>query len=352
MVSGVVIFFGAELITRWYVQRKQLQPQNFRIQVESVEQLAGVFFSPVPAPYSRLNPNTKIQMKTTEYVVEYSSNKFGHRDADWPEQPVAEKTRILVLGDSFTFAEGVSYGQRFTEVVEQVAPELELLNTGVPGMGLDEELLFYINEGWRYQPQIVLLMLNKAEMLRNNVGIYQNGLITIDAASTKKQGAMGETLYLSTNGKQLRSRLWLSEHSMFIAMVDRWLLHHSLAGDKKKLLFWQKNHARKPNSADEETTRTVALIRHLSEKVAANHGVLIVSCIEPFRSLQYLKEKLPGIIFLDYQVKLAQLSTTQELSFKIDPHFNPSTHKELGNWMATDLRIVAASNSANFQINK
>jgi carbamoyltransferase len=48
-----------------------------------------------------------------------------------------------LFGDSFTAGEGVSNGQRYGDRLEQLVPDLEIYNFGLPATGLDQHYLIY-----------------------------------------------------------------------------------------------------------------------------------------------------------------------------------------------------------------
>ena len=51
--------------------------------------------------------------------------------------------RVLLFGDSFTAGEGVSDGQRYSEYLEEMVPNLEVYNLGLPATGTDQHYLIY-----------------------------------------------------------------------------------------------------------------------------------------------------------------------------------------------------------------
>ncbi len=51
--------------------------------------------------------------------------------------------RILLFGDSNTAGEGVSDGQRFGDVLEELVPNVEVYNFGLPATGPDQHYLIY-----------------------------------------------------------------------------------------------------------------------------------------------------------------------------------------------------------------
>jgi hypothetical protein len=53
----------------------------------------------------------------------------------------AAQKRLLILGDSFAFGEGVDLADRFDTLLHEQMPDLAIVNLGVMGYGPDQELL-------------------------------------------------------------------------------------------------------------------------------------------------------------------------------------------------------------------
>ncbi|MCI0586649.1 MAG: SGNH/GDSL hydrolase family protein [Planctomycetes bacterium] len=87
-----------------------------------------------------------------------TTNSKGWRDAEHSYAKEPGLRRIVALGDSFLFGQGVDYGERFTERLEGAFPRLEVVNLGVTGYGTDQELRLLEIEGTRYGPDLVLLV--------------------------------------------------------------------------------------------------------------------------------------------------------------------------------------------------
>jgi len=51
--------------------------------------------------------------------------------------------RILLFGNSFTAGDGVSNGRRYSDRLEELIPDLEVYNFGLPGSGTDQQYLAY-----------------------------------------------------------------------------------------------------------------------------------------------------------------------------------------------------------------
>lgn len=81
--------------------------------------------------------------------VLYRTSERGFRDADAPPPPAPDpRAAIAVVGDSFTFGEGVSEGERATErlaaALEVRAPgRFAVLNRGIQGLNLELALGLY-----------------------------------------------------------------------------------------------------------------------------------------------------------------------------------------------------------------
>lgn len=58
--------------------------------------------------------------------------------SSWPDDA---RTRLLVLGDSFAFGEGVDLEDRFDTIIRAQIPELAVVNLGVMGYGPDQALI-------------------------------------------------------------------------------------------------------------------------------------------------------------------------------------------------------------------
>jgi len=86
-----------------------------------------------------------------------TTNSAGWRDAEHTLEKPNGVTRIVALGDSFTFGYGVDFGQRFTEFLEESMSRAEVINMGVFAYGTDQEVRVYELYGRQYKPDIVIL---------------------------------------------------------------------------------------------------------------------------------------------------------------------------------------------------
>ena len=86
-----------------------------------------------------------------------SSSRGLRSEVEVPYEHPAQGRRIAVLGDSFTFGEGVSDWETYPFLLDQLLPDAEVLNFGVHGYGLDQMLLYLRAEILTYRPDVVVL---------------------------------------------------------------------------------------------------------------------------------------------------------------------------------------------------
>ncbi len=94
-------------------------------------------------------------------------NQKGLRDREYTYERTGATKRILVLGDSFAWGFGVEQSDRFSEHLE-TSMGVEVINAGVSGYSTDQELLWYRNEGIKYQADLVILMFTGNDVSDNH----------------------------------------------------------------------------------------------------------------------------------------------------------------------------------------
>jgi len=103
-----------------------------------------------------LVPGARAVSKSTGQAIEYAINSSGFRDREFPREKPAGVFRILVLGDSHAFGFGVPLDTHFTKLLEGYFTNVEVMNLGVSGYGVDQELLFLRDTGFAYHPDLVV----------------------------------------------------------------------------------------------------------------------------------------------------------------------------------------------------
>lgn len=124
-----------------------------------------------------------------EFAAEVRINARGLRDREIGYDNPDGAFRVLSLADSFGEALQVNLEQTYHKQLESLLQEspgqpTEVLNAGVGGWGTDQSGIFYLAEGFRYEPDIVLL----AFFIRNDaVNNYAPLEVARNGGSQQKQ---------------------------------------------------------------------------------------------------------------------------------------------------------------------
>jgi lysophospholipase L1-like esterase len=134
-------------------------PQNLY-----AERITGETFSYMDEMLGmQYTPRARWQFFHPEYVAEYAINEHGFRDARNYSTPKPEdNVRVLLLGDSFTFGQGVNYDQAWpvkTEkmLINQGNNSVELVKAGVQGMDSRSEFILLKRLLEKYQIDVVVV---------------------------------------------------------------------------------------------------------------------------------------------------------------------------------------------------
>jgi hypothetical protein len=100
--------------------------------------------------------------KTPEFDVTYKINELGLRDSDTTAYAKPAGTyRVLFLGDSFTLGYTVEEHDLFVEQLHEAwkseGRAVDVVNAGTEGWSTDQEVEWYLSEGVKYAPDLVLL---------------------------------------------------------------------------------------------------------------------------------------------------------------------------------------------------
>ena len=133
------------------------------------------WIEPDPVLGWRKRPGVRVTYRQPEYTVEVATNSRGLRGPERPYE-APDTFRILALGDSFVEAHGVPFESTLTQRLEATlsrpACPVEVLNGGTQGYSTDQEYLFYLSEGVRYSPRVVVLFFYYNDVLYNARSTY------------------------------------------------------------------------------------------------------------------------------------------------------------------------------------
>lgn len=152
-VSLALALAVLEVIARVIVRRREAHPHTTRGSIIRFDPKLGWAKPPLAEGW----------LHRPEYHVRLQINSHGLRGPDRDYRKPPRTGRILLLGDSFT--EGFTVREEATAraALESIlrsssCGEWEVINGGTMGYGTDQEYLFFLEEGRRYEPDIVVLM--------------------------------------------------------------------------------------------------------------------------------------------------------------------------------------------------
>ena len=95
-------------------------------------------------------------------------NSKGLRDEEIAPVAAASDFRILFLGDSQVFGDGVEAEETFVQALQRELRDVQSINAGVIGYGTDQQLLYYERDGAALAPKLIVVGLNAYD-LRDNI---------------------------------------------------------------------------------------------------------------------------------------------------------------------------------------
>ncbi|MFN8372765.1 MAG: SGNH/GDSL hydrolase family protein [Anaerolineae bacterium] len=295
-ISGTTIFltlFVIELVVRWV----PLYPDIFTVYD--------------PARGWRNIPNKSgIYLNVGclgEYRTPVTINSQGLHDVEHSYDPSADTTRITLIGDSLVAAFEVPLEQSAHRQLESLLNaegngSYEVIGAGHQGYGTALELLFYEQEGRRYQSDIVLLVVEPANDLYDNhpelsaVGAVGYPYFTLDDS--------GELLFHAVE-QEVSYDSFPGEHS--VNPLHDALYHYSyLYRLLSRRYFWVNSVRQSTVSSDDYVYYeqaeevTAALLARMRDEVTADgarFGVVIAPASPQRReALQATQEWLRGVL--------------------------------------------------------
>lgn len=111
-----------------------------------------VFFVPDRESGWRHPPSTQLFYRDAIFTT----NHLGLRDAD---PGIKSRPRILFLGDSFTWGWGINNEERYTDILQGMLPEYQLLNAGITGYGTLQQLYLFQALEEELKPDLIVLQM-------------------------------------------------------------------------------------------------------------------------------------------------------------------------------------------------
>ena len=269
---------------------------EFAIRVFNIyEFTSNDFFEPHPELGWSHIPNQEGYYKVDGKRVHIRINSKGLRDKEYPYKKGKGVFRILVLGDSFAEAFQVPLEDSFPKVLEsqfnRKQKAFEVINAGLSGVGTDYQLLFLKREGYKYEPDLVILAFCSNDAYDNyrSKNVLKDGIRQIEYE--KKGLAVRIRRFLADNsGAYNYFGLVLPKYFPFLAkiLMNVGLMASQPIGDVKRVDQLHRAVFAGDYSAEWEEAWHVTrlLISRLKDEVQNCGGKLAIVSI-PFREQVY-----------------------------------------------------------------
>ncbi len=334
LISLLSLFGIAEIIFRIYGYVYAIDFRLYAKELKNSNRLPEDILG-----YPLNNPSSQALATTSDFSVVYTINSKGLRDKEYPYRKPEGITRIAVFGDSFTFGEGVPYGKRFSDIVESNLPNTEVINFGFPGAPLDRIAVTVVREGFKYNPDYLVLLLNNLVTDRGDSNL--------------------DTLFASSNSAALNSirspivsydntTVYLKRTDPFFNYNPGFFLRHSYVGayvyyrfavyrlmdalKREDKMNWRITsfllQSKMPSDFLRQTDisdRTVNILNTMHQFATANNMKLIVVNIDT-EKLKHFYPSDPPFPFVDLSDPLTEEKKKHRLTFVYDQHYNEKTN--------------------------
>ena len=156
----------------------------------------------------------------SEDGVDYRSNSLGLRDTEVKDPKPRAEFRILSMGESSTWGQGVQAFETYNEVLQKKLNAVaqgrhyEVINAGVGAYSLFQSYLYFTHRGYRLKPDMVLLYHERNDFLPAGVWDHKNFFFDVAYTDKERYDERRPYRWLLTLLYQSRLYLWARNHSV------------------------------------------------------------------------------------------------------------------------------------------
>lgn len=276
--------------------------------------------------------------ETLQFRTMVRINKNGLRDRPHAYERQHNIERVLVLGDSFAWGYGVEEPERFSQLVEEDL-DIEVINAGVSGYSTDQELLWYQNEGVKYETDLVILVFTGNDIGDNDRQLVNN--IYYKPKFVIEEGQLVPTGYpVPETDLQGRFIYSISQRSaLAYFLVQRYFDLRSVYGRVKSNSDQATSPVADTQVEEEPFMLTIALMdemRTIAESRKAKFMVVATDRWWNHPSEETYKDfinRLRAEGFLVLDVEAMPGFDSEEMLIPDDNHWNTKGHEFAANWI-------------------
>jgi len=278
----------------------------------------------------RLLPNVSRNAFTSDFTVTYKTNSMGLREKELEN---STKFKILFLGDSLTFGEGIPYGSRFSDLIEKEMKNVYSINAGVPGYGIHQMYSWLERYGVNLKPDLVVCSIITPCLFWSMDKDVENSPHLFLPKREKKYPKNRGT-YLIGRFNKIADQILSKSYFYSVLKVNIQIVRMLFVLKERDEKVWDKireNYGRLHKIANEEkkeivkkeSSRVFLGLKNICDR--AHIKLLVVNIFtDPIPWLNiFLREN--GIEYLDLSPRLSEVSKT--IRFSIDLHYNSNGNK-------------------------
>jgi hypothetical protein len=330
----------------------------------------GLAYDPVIGHRFSANVRSTVPFQGAHYEV--VTNSAGLRSTrDYSRTVPRTAKRIVLLGDSFAAGDGVDNQDRFSDILEQRNPNLEILNCGLPGSGTDQQFLLFRQIVTQFDYD-ALLFCPLVENIRRNVARYRPALqsdtsdpLVLAKPYFKLDGEVLHLCNVPVPEDAIRLRSVPARDLPFVdtggtrrsSGIRKWINAH--AAGLKPLLIELSRFQPHPEYDDpgSDAWRLMRAILEAAITLSRPRPVIIAplpyyihiehpriaNYMPRFRELETLDVKV-----IDILPRFLQLSPSQRRACRLnnDPHYSPLAHRVVADVLEQELDAVLAGPEA------
>ncbi len=356
LFSILIALIFLEISLRILLPEKNIIPKPPTQWVKVPEQ---VWSEPHPMLGWYHQKNKTAVLKKGALEIPIHTNSMGFRGSrEYQIQQPTSVTRILSLGDSFTFGWGVEDNETFSAQLEKQNSNFEVLNLGVSGYGLDQIYLSYQLIGKQFHADYVLITIFPEDFWRSTRSFTDSGYSKPYFRLTRRNQLVLENSPVRPP-EEIRSNFKQFPEIIEYGPVEHLLLHSALYRFlKKKTLHLARDFGWVDPDLTEEWRLGRSILKNLLDEVRRTGARPILVVVPPMQWMELTEPtsiqkslvrfaRQEGVEIIDSTPTLKEKSIqsgVDKFYIKDDEHWTSKGHDILANFLLQYLKTQTQEN--------
>lgn len=276
-----------------------------------------------PRPFSVISGRSH----SNEYDAEYKHNSLGLRDTEHTIAKPDGTFRILGLGDSFTYGQGVNFEETYLYRLEKMLnerkenhPKVEIIKAGIPRFFPEPERILLEKYGLKYSLDLILIGFLPNDVTDTFLGI---DAVKVDDAGyliqkeAKGMGKIGKWLYIHSHLSRIILNKYMSSNTKKRPVRFREIYKPDSYHEKD----WQK--------LESEYEKIIAIANKANVPILFIHIPQEIGddsySYPPLRLSSFFSKR--GVPFIDVLPAMRKASLHETLYWKRDRHCNSAGYR-------------------------